>query len=97
MPSSRESTFRIHHLTSLNNAIISRSMTEDENQRSTRERAPTLNIPAGNSPITPDSNQPASKDEKLSGNWLQDVWTATKVKSRLMIGKTADALRQSSL
>ncbi|CAD6567050.1 MAG: hypothetical protein TREMPRED_003286 [Tremellales sp. Tagirdzhanova-0007] len=36
--------------------------------------SPTLNIPVGNSPITPDS-PPPREDEQLTGNFVQDIKT----------------------
>ncbi|WOO83787.1 Cytochrome c oxidase assembly protein cox20, mitochondrial [Vanrija pseudolonga] len=38
---------------------------------------PALNIPKGNSPISPDAQQPV--DEPLSGNWWQDFKKAFKM------------------
>ena len=40
--------------------------------------SPTLNIPVGNSPITPDS-PPPREDEQLTGNFVQDIKTGFSV------------------
>lgn len=49
----------------------------DDNKRA--PRAP-LNIPAGNSPITPDSDAKFDPElERLSGDWLEDRKRALKV------------------
>lgn len=54
-------------------------MSDNENQRPEGKPRAILNIPAGNSPITPDPTAELPPDERRTGNLLQDSWTAIKV------------------
>ncbi|EJT49996.1 hypothetical protein A1Q1_00837 [Trichosporon asahii var. asahii CBS 2479] len=55
-------------------------MSDNDTRRPENEPKPILNIPAGNSPITPDSAPGVlPPDERRTGNIFKDSWTAIKV------------------
>ncbi|EKD00668.1 hypothetical protein A1Q2_05028 [Trichosporon asahii var. asahii CBS 8904] len=54
-------------------------MSDNDTRRPENEPKPILNIPAGNSPITPDSAPGVlPPDERRTGNIFKDSWTAIK-------------------
>lgn len=50
-----------------------------DEQRDTKGPRAPLNIPAGNSPITPDAQPYDPAEEKLTGDWWGDRMKALKV------------------
>lgn len=76
----RRVLFSIRHLHFVITTFPTGTMSDNENRRPESEPRPILNIPAGNSPITPDANPVFPPDEKRTGNLLQDSWTAIKVR-----------------